>query len=112
MATYGKTLREEIRVSGGAEEDYVLGSPNINLDCEDKPSRPAPLSFVVLLLGLALIFSGKWIAAIIVFAVYFVMIRRAPRGAFYQKSDDWGLSFTMMNGLTTPTASVRTPGCQ
>jgi len=90
MATYGNTLREEIRVTDGAEEDYVLGSPNINLDGEDKPSRPAPLSFVVLLLGLALIFSGRWIAAIIAFAVYFVvMIRRAPRGAFYQKSDDW-----------------------
>ncbi len=89
MATYGKTLREEIRVSDGAEEDYVLGSPHINLDGEDKPSRPV-LSYVVLFLGLALLLSGKWIAAIIVFAVYFVvMIRRAPRGAFYQKSDDW-----------------------
>ena len=89
MATYGKTLREEIMVSGGAEEDYVLGSPNINLDGEDKPSRPV-LSYVVPFLGLALLLSGKWIAAIIAFAVYFVvMIRRAPSGAFYQKSDDW-----------------------
>jgi hypothetical protein len=89
MATYGKTLREEIRILGGAEEDYVLGSPNINLDGDDKPSRPV-LSYVVLFLGLALIFSGKWIVAIIAFAVYFVvMIRRAPNRAFYQKSDDW-----------------------
>jgi hypothetical protein len=89
MATYGKTLREEIRVSDGAEEDYVLGSPHINLHGEDKPSRPV-LSYVVLFLGLALLLSGKWIAAIIAFAVYFVvMIRRAPNGAFYQKSDDW-----------------------
>jgi hypothetical protein len=89
MATYGKTLREEIRVSDGAEEDYILGSPNIKTDCENKPSRLV-LSFVVLFLGLALIFSGKWIAAIIVFAVYFVvMIQRASNGAFYQKSDDW-----------------------
>jgi hypothetical protein len=89
MATYGKKLREEIRVSDGAEEDYVLGSPNIKTDCEDKPSRPV-LSYVVLFLGLALFFSGKWIAATIAFAVYFVvMIRRTPNGAFYQKSDDW-----------------------
>ncbi len=58
MATYGKTLREEIRVSGRAEEDYVLGSPNINLDGKDKPSRPV-LSYVVPFLGLALLFSGK-----------------------------------------------------
>jgi hypothetical protein len=89
MATYGKALREEIRVSDGAEEDYVPGSSNINLDGEDKRSRPV-LSYVVLFLGLALLFSGKWIAAIIAFAVYFVvMIQRAPNGAFYQKSDDW-----------------------
>jgi hypothetical protein len=89
MATYGKTLRGEIRVSDGAEEDYVLGSPNIKPDGEDKPSQPL-LSYVTLFLGLALLFSGKWIAAIIAFAVYFVvMMRRAPNRAFYQKSDDW-----------------------
>jgi len=58
MAAYGKTLREEIRVSDGAEEDYVLGSPNINLEGEDKPSRPV-LSYVVLFLGLALLLSGS-----------------------------------------------------
>ena len=89
MATYGKTLREEIRVSDGAEEDYILGSPITNTDDEDKPSRPV-LSYVVLFIGLALLFSGKWIAAMIAFAVYFfVIIQRAPSGAFYQKSDDW-----------------------
>jgi hypothetical protein len=35
MATYGKTLREEIGVSDGAEEDYILGSPNIKTDCKN-----------------------------------------------------------------------------
>ena len=90
MPTYGKTLREEMRVSGGAEEDFVVGSPNPKPDgsSEDKPSWPA-LSYVALFLGLAFLFGGKWIVGIIALAVFFVaMIRRAPSGAFYQKSDD------------------------
>ncbi len=90
MPTYGKTLREEMRVSGGAEEDFALGSPNTNSDgsSEDKPSWPA-LSYGALFLGLALLSGGKWLAGIAALAVFFVaMIRRAPSGAFYQKNDD------------------------
>jgi len=69
MATYGKTMREEMRTSGGAEEDFAFGADSSQAGGEKLPKRPV-LSYVVLGVGLLLLFSGKWALALIALAVY------------------------------------------
>jgi len=86
MARYGKTLKEEMRVSGGAEEEFFVGSPGSS---DAQTSKSPVLAVVVLGIGFILLVNGRWIAAIVAFVVFAILlIRRAPSGAFYQNSDE------------------------
>ena len=69
MATYGKTLREEVKTPDGADEDFALGAERSQVGGEELAKRPW-LADLVLVVSLLLFFTGNWIAALIAFAVH------------------------------------------
>jgi hypothetical protein len=80
MAHYGKTLRDEMKVSGGAEEDLAIGAPN-----KAKSARSIIVG-IVFTISLGFFYKGRWVIGVglLVVSVALLFLNAPSGGAFYK----------------------------